>query len=60
MQADLDAHIAKLFGANAAKTYWKIYEALRDITGTAGLDDSGGSHRYGVAAVALPESFDLR
>jgi FMN phosphatase YigB (HAD superfamily) len=30
VQADLDAHIAKLFGAEAAKTYWSIYETLRE------------------------------
>ena len=35
VQADLDAHIAKLFGAEAAKTYWKLYEALREKLGYA-------------------------
>ena len=56
------ADYAELRIAGEGEKYLKlfIYEALRDITGTAGLDDRGGSHRYGVAAVALPESFDLR
>ncbi|WIG55407.1 MAG: hypothetical protein OJF61_001193 [Rhodanobacteraceae bacterium] len=35
VQADLDAHIAKLFGADAAKTYWNIYETLREKLGYA-------------------------
>jgi len=35
VQADLDAHIAKLFGAEAAKTYWNLYEALREKLGYA-------------------------
>ena len=35
VQADLDAHIAKLFGADAAKTYWSIYETLREKLGYA-------------------------
>ena len=35
VQDDLDAHIAKMFGADAAKTYWKIYEDLRDQLGYA-------------------------
>lgn len=35
VQTDLDAHIAKLFGADAAKTYWNLYETLRDKLGYA-------------------------
>ncbi|MES2405503.1 MAG: HAD family hydrolase [Pseudomonadota bacterium] len=35
VQADLDAHIAKLFGADAAKTYWNLYETLREKLGYA-------------------------
>ncbi|HKV66167.1 MAG TPA: HAD family hydrolase [Rhodanobacteraceae bacterium] len=35
VQNDLDAHIAKLFGADAAKTYWTLYETLRDKLGYA-------------------------
>lgn len=32
---DLDKHIAEVFGAESAKTYWKIYEDLRDELGYA-------------------------
>lgn len=32
---DLDRHIAEVFGANAAKAYWAIYEDLRDELGYA-------------------------
>ena len=32
---DLDRHIAEVFGAHAAKTYWAIYEGLRDELGYA-------------------------
>lgn len=35
VQADLDAHIGKLFGADAAKTYWGLYETLREKLGYA-------------------------
>ena len=35
VQKDLDAHIAKLFGADAAKTYWTLYETLREKLGYA-------------------------
>lgn len=35
IRADLDGHIAKLFGADAAKTYWDLYEALREKLGYA-------------------------
>lgn len=35
VQADLDAHIASLFGADAAKTYWNLYENLREKLGYA-------------------------
>ncbi len=42
-----------------------ILEALREITGTQGLDDSAAppandTHRYGIVAVSLPASFALR
>ncbi|WP_394791089.1 J domain-containing protein [Rhodoferax sp.] len=40
-----------------------IYDALREITGTQGLDDSSDptdTRRYGIIAVALPASFSLR
>lgn len=35
VQNDLDAHIAKLFGADAAQVYWGLYETLRDKLGYA-------------------------
>ena len=35
VQTDLGAHITKLFGADAAKTYWNLYETLRDKLGYA-------------------------
>jgi FMN phosphatase YigB (HAD superfamily) len=44
VQADLDAHIAKLFGAEAAKSYWSIYETLRDELGYA--DYLGAIQRF--------------
>lgn len=42
-----------------------IYDALRDLTGTRGLDDGSQAgpvepNRFGVVAVALPSSFSLR
>ncbi len=56
------ADYAELRMASEGEKYLKlyIYEALRDITGTMGMDDSGGNQRYGVTAVVLPESFDIR
>jgi len=30
VQDDLDQHIANVFGADAAKKYWEIYEDLRE------------------------------
>lgn len=35
VHADLDAHLAAAFGAAAAKTYWGIYEDVRDRLGYA-------------------------
>jgi FMN phosphatase YigB (HAD superfamily) len=35
VHADLDRHLATLFGANAAKKYWSIYETLRERLGYA-------------------------
>ncbi|HLI17126.1 MAG TPA: HAD family hydrolase [Rhodanobacteraceae bacterium] len=35
VQDDLDRHIAEVFGAHAAKAYWRIYEDLRDQLGYA-------------------------
>jgi FMN phosphatase YigB (HAD superfamily) len=32
---DLDRHVTEVFGAEATKTYWRIYEALRDKLGYA-------------------------
>jgi len=38
-----------------------IYDALRDITGTRGLEENAAEpNRYGVVAVSLPEGFFLR
>jgi len=35
VQNDLDKHVADVFGAEAAKTYWEIYETLRQKLGYA-------------------------
>ncbi len=35
IQGDLDRHIAQLFGAAAAQTYWSLYESLRRKLGYA-------------------------
>lgn len=35
VHADLDGHIAGIFGVEGAKTYWTIYEGLRETLGYA-------------------------
>ncbi|TAN00135.1 MAG: HAD family hydrolase [Rhodanobacteraceae bacterium] len=35
VRADLDRHVARLFGADAARNYWQIYEDLRGKLGYA-------------------------
>ncbi|MGN6788235.1 MAG: HAD family hydrolase [Rhodanobacteraceae bacterium] len=44
VQDDLDRHIADVFGAAAAKTYWEIYEDLREKLGYA--DYLGAIQRF--------------
>jgi FMN phosphatase YigB (HAD superfamily) len=44
VQNDLDKHITNVFGADAAKTYWKIYEDLRGKLGYA--DYLGAIQRF--------------
>ena len=44
VQKDLDKHIADVFGAGAAKTYWEIYENLREKLGYA--DYLGAIQRF--------------
>jgi FMN phosphatase YigB (HAD superfamily) len=44
IHADLDAHIGRLFGTEAAKTYWDIYEDLRVKLGYA--DYLGAIQRF--------------
>lgn len=44
VHADLDRHVARLFGADAAKTYWEIYEELRGKLGYA--DYLGAIQRF--------------
>ena len=36
-----------------------LLDILRELTGTAGRDDSAEALRYGITAVALPQSFEL-
>jgi FMN phosphatase YigB (HAD superfamily) len=44
VQDDLDRHITDVFGADAAKSYWKIYEDLREKLGYA--DYLGAIQRF--------------
>ncbi|HKU79936.1 MAG TPA: HAD family hydrolase [Rhodanobacteraceae bacterium] len=44
VQDDLDKHIANVFGADAAKKYWEIYEDLREKLGYA--DYLGAIQRF--------------
>ena len=37
-----------------------LLDILRELTGSAGRDDSAEALRYGITAVALPQSFELR
>jgi FMN phosphatase YigB (HAD superfamily) len=44
VQDDLDKHVADVFGADAAKKYWEIYEGLREKLGYA--DYLGAIQRF--------------